>query len=122
MRSMMDLAGTSVGASACKRMSTKCGFGGATPPAGPATFEELCRDRFAECMRLVDACLKNARAKPDAIQTVLLVGGSANIPCFETRLRAKFPAAEIDQLEHKEHIVAMGAAVHARSLAGGSIG
>ena len=61
-----------------------------------AEFEQLCMDTFLKAMGIVDAVLEGADKKAQGdVGTVLIVGGSSNIPWFAAELEVRFPGATL---------------------------
>jgi len=89
-----------------------------------AQFEELTKPVIARTAGPVKQALKDARIEPAAIDEVVLVGGSTRIPAvralvdelFGLSARGKKPHTELNP----DEVVALGAAVQAQILAGGS--
>jgi molecular chaperone DnaK (HSP70) len=81
--------------------------------------EQLARPLVARTLASVQAAMCDAELTPDAIDHVLLVGGSTRMPLVRRELAAlmgKAPRADVDP----DLAVALGAAVQADILAGGN--
>src|SRR5215469_7086009 len=103
-----------------------------TLPSKKRYTREITREQFEQLIagviaRTVGPCkqaLKDAAIKPDQIDEVVLVGGSTRIPAvrrlvdeaFGLSARGKKPHTELNP----DEVVALGAAVQAQILAGGS--
>jgi Fe-S protein assembly chaperone HscA len=96
-------------------------------PGGRRYQREITRDQYEQLIqpiieRTVAPCrqaLKDANLTPDQIEEVVLVGGSTRIPRVRELVRQEFrrePHCEINP----DEVVALGAAVQAHILAGGS--
>jgi len=73
-------------------------------------------------LRTLDACrraLSDARLAPDAVDEVVLVGGSTRVPCVRAAVAEFFGKAPHTELNPDE-VVALGAAVQGHVLAGGT--
>src|SRR5664279_3293796 len=87
-------------------------------------FEELIKPVLDRTVGPVRQALKDSGLKPEQISEVVLVGGSTRIPAtraivddlFQLSARGKMPHTELNP----DEVVAMGAAVQAHILAGGS--
>jgi len=89
-----------------------------------AQFEQLIAPVVARTAAPVKQALKDAKVSPEKIDEVVLVGGSTRIPAvralvdslFGLGVRGKKPHTELNA----DEVVALGAAVQAQILAGGS--
>jgi molecular chaperone DnaK len=96
-------------------------------PGGRRYQREITRQQFEKLIqpiidRTVDPCkhaLKDAGLKPEQIDEVVLVGGSTRIPRVRTLVEEMFKRLPHTGLNPDE-VVALGAAVQANVLAGGS--
>jgi len=82
-------------------------------------FEEIARPVLERTLKPCAKALKDAELKAEDIDEVLLVGGSTRIPAVRSMVSALFgrePRAEINP----DEVVALGAAVQADILAGGT--
>ena len=82
-----------------------------------AKFEELCEDLINRCRLPVEAAIKDARVERDAINELVLVGGSTRIPAIQN-LVSKIVEKEANQSVNPDEVVAIGAAVQGGVLAG----
>jgi molecular chaperone DnaK len=98
----------------------------ATGPEGPlhietalerATFESLCPDLLDRLLRPVQQALRDAGLSADAIDDVVLVGGSTRMPMVQEMVRTLVPR-EPCQSVNPDEVVAIGAAVQAGILTG----
>ncbi|CAM9266874.1 unnamed protein product [Ectocarpus fasciculatus] len=80
-------------------------------------FEELCEDLINRCRLPVEAAIKDARVDRNAINELVLVGGSTRIPAIQT-LVSKIVDKEPNQTVNPDEVVAIGAAVQGGVLAG----
>lgn len=80
-------------------------------------FEELCEDLINRCRLPVEAAIKDARVDKDAINELVLVGGSTRIPAIQD-LVSKIVDKEPNQTVNPDEVVAIGAAVQGGVLAG----
>nr|YP_009327014.1 Hsp70-type chaperone [Pleurocladia lacustris]ANS57523.1 Hsp70-type chaperone [Pleurocladia lacustris]ANS57667.1 Hsp70-type chaperone [Pleurocladia lacustris] len=80
-------------------------------------FEELCEDLIDRCRFPVEAAIKDARVERDAINELVLVGGSTRIPAIQN-LVSKLVEKEPNQTVNPDEVVAIGAAVQGGVLAG----
>jgi molecular chaperone DnaK/molecular chaperone HscA len=87
-------------------------------------FDELTRPVIARTAGPVRQALKDAALKPEQIDEVVLVGGSTRIPAVRTLVDELFGLSARGKKPHTElnpdEVVALGAAVQAQILAGGS--
>lgn len=81
------------------------------------TFEELIRDKVNETIRCCEMALKDAKLDVDAIDEVILVGGSTRTPLVKQAVGNFFKREAHDKINPDE-VVALGAAVQADILAG----
>jgi Fe-S protein assembly chaperone HscA len=101
-------------------------------PNGKHYAREITRDQFDSLIAPVIArtaapcrqALKDAKLTPDQIDEVVLVGGSTRIPAVRTLVDELFSLSARGKKPHTElnpdEVVALGAAVQAQILAGGS--
>ena len=80
-------------------------------------FEELCEDLINRCRLPVEAAIKDARVEREAINELVLVGGSTRIPAIQN-LVSKIVQKEANQTVNPDEVVAIGAAVQGGVLAG----
>jgi len=80
-------------------------------------FEELCEDLINRCRLPVEAAIKDARVDRNAINELVLVGGSTRIPAVQN-LVYKIVEKEANQTVNPDEVVAIGAAVQGGVLAG----
>ena len=89
-----------------------------------AQFEQLIAPVIARTAAPVKQALKDAAVTPEQIDEVVLVGGSTRIPAVRALVDSLFGLAARDKKPHTElnpdQVVALGAAVQAQILAGGS--
>lgn len=81
-------------------------------------FNQIASPIIERSMKFVDAALKDSGLKAEAIEEVILVGGSTRIPLIHKLLASKFPGSGIDNSLNPDEVVALGAAVEADILAG----
>ncbi|MBW4652692.1 MAG: molecular chaperone DnaK [Kaiparowitsia implicata GSE-PSE-MK54-09C] len=82
-----------------------------------AKFEELCSDLIDRSRVPVENALRDAKLNKEAIDEVVMVGGSTRIPAVQelvTRILGKAP----NQTVNPDEVVAVGAAIQAGVLAG----
>ena len=103
------------------------GLPGQAPYARELTreqFEELIRPTIERTLAPVRQALADAKLTPDEIDEVVMVGGSTRIPLVQRLVAALFKLDERGRTLHTElnpdEVVALGAAVQADILAGGS--
>lgn len=115
-------------AEACKRELSKSqsaevrldAFKGTTNFACKVTrakFESLQKSPFAACLDTVKRVLKDAKLKPDAVDEIVLVGGSTRIPKLQEMLVEMF-GKPLCQSLNPDEAVAYGAAVQGAILCG----
>jgi L1 cell adhesion molecule like protein len=83
-----------------------------------AKFEELCNDLFVGCLDPVTKVLKDAGCSRDAVDDVVLVGGSTRIPKIQSLLEGYFNGKALNKSINPDEAVAYGAAVQAAILSG----
>lgn len=79
---------------------------------------QLNMDLFRKTMKPVEQVLKDANVKKDAINDVVLVGGSTRIPKVQELLKDYFGGKEPSKGINPDEAVAFGAAVQGGILAG----
>jgi len=87
-----------------------------------AKFEELNIDLFRKTMRPVEQVLKDAKVKKEAVDDIVLVGGSTRIPKVQELLKEFFGGKELAKGINPDEAVAYGAAVQAGILSGEAMG
>lgn len=75
--------------------------------------ETLCRPLFERLMDIVGQVLGTADVKPDAVQEVILVGGSTRIPRVRSLLEEFFPNSNVNYSVDADRMVVYGAALMA---------
>ncbi len=80
-------------------------------------FEQLVGDLIERSMEPVRQCLKDAGMKPDAIDEIVLVGGSTRVPKIQEQVKLFF-GKEPHKGVNPDEVVAIGAAIQAGILAG----
>nr|XP_018911046.1 PREDICTED: heat shock protein 70 B2-like [Bemisia tabaci] len=83
-----------------------------------AKFEDLCGDLFRKTLTIVEKAISDAKLEKDAIDDVVLVGGSSRIPKVQSLLQNFFDGKSLKHSIHPDEAVAHGAAVLAASLSG----
>ncbi|KAL0229339.1 hypothetical protein GEMRC1_013957 [Eukaryota sp. GEM-RC1] len=83
-----------------------------------STFDQLCAQKFDQCMQQVDDLLQRAKLSAENLTQVLLVGGSTRIPKIQQMLRAKFGNTKVNVDLNVDEVVAKGAclSVHTSQL------
>jgi len=84
-----------------------------------AEFDRLIDPIIERTLKPCRQALQDAGLKPDAINDVVMVGGSTRIPLVRTRVQALFGRVPHTELNPDE-VVALGAAIQADILGGGS--
>nr|YP_011007472.1 DnaK chaperone protein [Sporochnus bolleanus]WAM64901.1 DnaK chaperone protein [Sporochnus bolleanus] len=80
-------------------------------------FEELCEDLIDRCRLPVEAAITDANVDRNAINELVLVGGSTRIPAIQ-KLVSTIVEKEANQTVNPDEVVAIGAAVQGGVLAG----
>ncbi len=83
-----------------------------------ASFEELNVDLFIKCIGLVDRVFQDSRLSKEAVDEIILVGGSTHIPKVQKMLQDFFGGKELNKSINPEEVVAHGAAIQAAILSG----
>ncbi|GAA5869986.1 hypothetical protein JCM16303_001862 [Sporobolomyces ruberrimus] len=83
-----------------------------------AKFEELNMDLFRKTMKPVEQVLKDAGVKKEAVDDIVLVGGSTRIPRVQELLKEYFNGKEPTKGINPDEAVAYGAAVQGGILSG----
>ncbi|KAL7412183.1 heat shock protein 70 [Mrakia frigida] len=83
-----------------------------------AKFEELNIDLFRKTMKPVEQVLKDAGVKKEAVDEIVLVGGSTRIPKVQSLLQEYFGGKAPSQGINPDEAVAYGAAVQGGILSG----
>ncbi|AFZ20997.1 molecular chaperone DnaK [Allocoleopsis franciscana] len=82
-----------------------------------AKFEELCADLIDRCRIPVENAVRDAKIDKNAIDEVVLVGGSTRIPAVQELVK-RVLGKEPNQSVNPDEVVAVGAAIQAGVLAG----
>ena len=82
-----------------------------------AKFEELCSDLIDRCRVPVENALRDAKLDKNAINEVVLVGGSTRIPAVQELVKRAL-GRDPNQSVNPDEVVAVGAAIQAGVLAG----
>jgi len=82
-------------------------------------FEEACAGLVTRTMDVLQGVLADAAVQPDAVQGVVLVGGSTRMPCVRHSVQLAFGRAPLTDID-PDKVVAIGAALQADKLAGNS--
>ena len=80
-------------------------------------FDALARPLVERTIALLRKVLRDAKAKPDDVQGVVMVGGSTRMPLVQAAVEACFDKPPLIDLNPDE-VVALGAAIQANALAG----
>lgn len=83
-----------------------------------ARFEELCSDLFRKCIDPVEKVLRDAKMDKNAINDIVLVGGSSRIPKVQKLLSDFFNGKELCKSINLDEAVAYGAGVQAAIISG----
>ena len=81
-------------------------------------FEQLAMDLFERSLPPCRRAMEDAALKPEAIDEVVLVGGTTRIPKIQDLVRDFFRKKELNKEVNPDEVVAVGAAVQAGVLAG----
>ena len=82
-----------------------------------AKFEELCSDLIDRCRVPVENAMRDAKLDKNAINEVVLVGGSTRIPAVQNIVKRSL-GKDPNQTVNPDEVVAVGAAIQAGVLAG----
>jgi molecular chaperone DnaK len=82
-----------------------------------AKFEEICADLIDRCRVPVENAVRDAKIDKNALDEIVLVGGSTRIPAVQEIVR-KVLGKEPNQTVNPDEVVAVGAAIQAGVLAG----
>lgn len=82
-----------------------------------AKFEELCSDLIDRCRVPVENAMRDAKLDKNAINEVVLVGGSTRIPAVQDIVKRSL-GKDPNQTVNPDEVVAVGAAIQAGVLAG----
>jgi len=83
-----------------------------------ARFEDLCMDYFKKCLDPCEKVLRDAKIAKNAVDEVVLVGGSTRIPKVQNMLTEFFNGKEPCKSINPDEAVAFGATVQAAILSG----
>jgi len=83
-----------------------------------ARFDKLLESTFQRCMESVKRCLTDAKLGKDAVDEIVLVGGSTRVPRVQAILSEFFNGKVLNKSVHPDEAVAFGAAVQGAILAG----
>ncbi|MBK9519644.1 MAG: Hsp70 family protein [Anaeromyxobacter sp.] len=87
-----------------------------TEPVTRAGFEEASGREVDQILRCLDATVRAAGVAPDEIGVVCSTGGTARVPRLAAELRARLPAARLEQFKGF-HSVVEGLALEAQAIA-----
>ncbi|KAM0053834.1 putative Heat shock protein 70 family [Helianthus debilis subsp. tardiflorus] len=73
---------------------------------------------FNKCVKILEACLSDAKMKKSRVEQVILVGGSTRIPKVQLMLQEFFDGRELCKSVNPDEAVAYNAAVLASKLSG----
>jgi len=82
-----------------------------------AKFEELCSDLIDRCRIPVEQALKDSKLAKEAIDEIVMVGGSTRIPAI-VGVTKKVLGKDPNQTVNPDEVVAVGAAIQAGVLSG----
>jgi heat shock protein 1/8 len=83
-----------------------------------ARFDKLLETTFQRCMESVKRCLTDAKLPKEAVDEIVLVGGSTRVPRVQQILSEFFGGKALNKSVHPDEAVAYGAAVQGAILAG----
>ncbi|XP_054786708.1 heat shock 70 kDa protein 18-like isoform X2 [Prosopis cineraria] len=86
-----------------------------------ARFEEMNKDLFTKCLRIVEKCLVDAKMDKSSVDEIVLVGGSTRIPKVQQLLQDFFNGKDLCRSINPDEAIAYGAAVQAAILSGQGI-
>lgn len=81
-----------------------------------AKLEELCKSELGKCFIPIEQVLSDANINKNAIDDVILIGGSTKIPKFREMVQQYFSRAKIYHNLNPDEAVAMGASIYANVL------
>ncbi|CAI9103598.1 OLC1v1002113C1 [Oldenlandia corymbosa var. corymbosa] len=81
-------------------------------------FEDLNKDLFVKCMEIVGKCVTDANINKEAVDDVVLVGGSSRIPKVQRMLQDLLNKKELCRNINPDEAVAYGATIQAAMLSG----
>ena len=83
-----------------------------------ARFEDLCFDLFRKTIEPVERVIADAKIDKNAVNEIVLVGGSTRIPKIKQMLSDFFDGKKLNESVNPDEAVAYGAAIQAAILAG----
>jgi L1 cell adhesion molecule like protein len=83
-----------------------------------ARFEELCSDKFKDCLKPIDRVLSDAKLDKSSVDEIVLVGGSTRIPKIRKLVEDYFNGKQLNMSINADEAVAYGAALQAAILSG----
>jgi len=81
-----------------------------------AKFEQLCNEKFRDCLDPCRRVLQDAKISKNEVNEVVLVGGSTRIPKIQSLLSQFFNGKDLNKSINPDEAVAWGAAVQAAVL------
>mmetsp|Transcript_9757 Transcript_9757/g.15697 ORF Transcript_9757/g.15697 Transcript_9757/m.15697 type:complete len:302 (-) Transcript_9757:217-1122(-) len=87
-------------------------------PYTRARFEKICEPLFQRCVDSVKRVLDDAKLKKEAVDEIVLVGGSTRVPRVQQILTEFFDGKTLCKSVHPDEAVAYGAAVQGAILSG----
>ncbi|ELP94686.1 DnaK family protein, partial [Entamoeba invadens IP1] len=79
--------------------------------------EECCLSVFQRCEETINKTLEKGKVQASTIKSVILIGGSSQIPKVKEMLRRVFPNRQLLDCEDGNLVIAKGACLYARDMA-----
>ena len=78
-----------------------------------ALFEDICKEKFKECVDLIEKVINDAKCEKEKVDEIILVGGSSKIPKIQEMISQFFNGKKLDTHLNPDEAIAFGATIKA---------